>query len=86
MKHTESKNCGCAGCIEANYMSRSDVLSLVNTILKHGKPTGKRIRVLDAERPVISETKSRVSRPVKLKHFLYDAMLDDAGIPVEDRV
>jgi hypothetical protein len=59
MKHTDSKNCGCAGCIEADHMSRSDVLNMVNVIMKHSKPMGKRIRVLDFERPVISEKKIR---------------------------
>lgn len=86
MKHTDSKNCGCAGCIEADHMSRSDVLNMVDVIMKHSKPVGKRIRVLDFERPVISEKKSGGRRPVKLKKYLYDAMMDDAGIPAEERV
>lgn len=87
MKHIDSNNCGCAGCIEANHiMHQSDVLALVDTILKHGKPSGKRIRVLDFERPVISDKKPVGRRPVKLKKYLYDAMMDDAGIPAEERV
>lgn len=72
-KHKDSKHCSCAGCQDADYLSRADALNIVNIILKHG---GK----LSENKP----QKSKIAYHGYRSDELQAAMLEDAGVSAKD--
>ena len=82
-KHQDSKHCSCAGCIEANSMSRSVLMDMVNTIMQHGRKMGT-VSVINTSEIEYQKSSNRFKLPSN-KQRLYDAMMDDADVPMNKR-
>ena len=85
--HKDSQDCQCAGCQAASIegMDERNIIDIVKVIMKHG---GKVVSSDTLQKPShikVIKIEDRKKLTDK-KAALYEAMMDDAGIPMDQRI